>query len=132
MLIEYRKSSKEHVNLIHNSWMKSAFLSGVAASDLARIIPALLPHTHVAYSLVDGQESVLGWLCALDEPVPCVVYGYVKEPYRRLGVFTGLLAVAYPDHPGILQYCCHGGNLTKLLAQKYRAIYNPFFLVGRT
>lgn len=131
MRIEFKKATQDHVNFIHNSWLHSAYLSGVAATDLVRIIPKLLPHTILASVDVDGDECIIGWICSLREPAPCIVYAYVKEPYRRAGVFSSLLAAAFGDKPGILQYCCEGGKLTKLLAVRYKAISNPLFLIGR-
>jgi hypothetical protein len=131
MIIEYKKATTQHVNFIHNSWLHSAHLSGIAANDLVRLIPKLLPHTLVASVTLDGSESLVGWICAITAPANCVVYAYVKEPFRRTGVLSCLLAEAFGDDPGIIQYSYDGGKLTRLLASKYRMIHNPFFLLGR-
>jgi hypothetical protein len=132
MNIDFRKATSDHINFIHNSWLHSAHLTGLAASDLVRIIPKLLPRITMASVDMDGEECLVGWFCALTEPAPCIVYAYVKEPFRRLGVFSSLLCESFGENPGLIQYCCEGGKLTGLLACKHRAIYNPFFLIGRT
>lgn len=131
MRIKFKKLHDEHIKFVHNSWMHSAYLSGIAANELTRIIPKLAEFITLATIEVDGEESIIGWICAVVDPAPCVIYAYVKEPFRRAGVFNQLARYALGDKPGIVQWAYEGGKLTKMLAMKHSAIHNPFFLVGR-
>lgn len=131
MRIDFNRASQEHINFIHNSWLHSAHLTSLGASDLVRILPKLMPHILLASATVDDEETLVGWFCALTEPAPCIVYAYVKEPFRRIGIFNSMMQEALGTAPGIIQYCCQGGKLTGLLACKHKVIHNPFFLTGR-
>ena len=131
MRLQFRKPNADEINFVHNSWLHSAHLSGLAASDLARLLPRLAPHITLAVVEVDGEDSIVGWMAATTEPAACVYYAYVKECFRKSGVFTALLEHHFGRTPACLQYVFEGGKLTAFLAQKYRAIRNPFFAIGR-
>jgi hypothetical protein len=125
-MIKFRQAKDSDRNFIHNSWVKSAGLTTLASADLALLMPKMLPMVTMATIFIDGEESLVGWICGFNGELDCVLWAYVKEPFRKQGVFSALWDKHYADAKNV-QYCFSHKRLS-YLPEKLSLIFNPFFI----
>lgn len=98
------------IPFLFSSWLNSSFdaslenalgfKDGSHFAHHKRIVEALLARSVVLVACEeDDEDHVLGWFCFELLPENVVAhYAYVKNGYRRLGVFRRLWQVANPDN----------------------------------
>jgi GNAT superfamily N-acetyltransferase len=79
----------------------------------------------VAYHPEAESSDLYGWLAVEHGTPPLVLYVYVKQPYRRMGIAKALL-----EHVGIspearFDYAAKTGVVTKLAPKMPNARWNP-------
>lgn len=63
----------------------------------------------------EGRADLYGWIAVEDgHPKPYVVFCYVKDPYRRLGIASRLLRAAGVDRGEPFMYATKTGIVSKL------------------
>ena len=138
--IAYRRATREDMALVVDSFIESfrtAHSAGLIAMDdwrtvMVRQLGLILARPgveiHVAYHPGDTDHvaDVYGWLAVeKTEPLPFVLYAYVKQAYRRLGVARGLFMAAGVHPRSSFEYAAKTGIVTKLIPKIPGAKWNP-------
>lgn len=83
---------------------------------------------HVAYHPGDDSHvaDMYGWLAVeKSPPAPFVLYAYVKQSYRRMGIGRALLKAAGLEPTGSWEYAAKTGIVTKLAGKMPNARWDP-------
>jgi GNAT superfamily N-acetyltransferase len=99
----------------------------VMTRQLALLFARTGVEIHVAYHPGDTDHvaDLYGWLGVEQGKPPLVLYAYVKQPYRRMGIATALLAAAGINAADTFEYAAKTGVVTKLTAKLPNARWNP-------
>lgn len=138
--IAYRRATREDMAFVVDSFLESfrtAHSAGLICMDdwrvvMTRQLSLLLARTgveiHVAYHPGDTDHvaDLFGWIAVeRAEPTPFVLYCYVKQSYRRMGIGRALLSAAGLEPTGSWEYAAKTGIVTKLATKMPNARWDP-------
>lgn len=136
IIIRYAAQT-EH-NFVYNSWIRSGYRS-TSMALVPREVYTLNQHDiithHLARSTVivahqhDAPENIFGYLCyQMLDGVFVMHYAYVKQTFRKLGVFSALLRAANFNPQNSAGFYTHSTKAIQHIERRYNLIYNPFLL----
>lgn len=140
MSIAYRRATREDMPFIVDSFLESfrtSHAAGLICMDdwrvvMTRQLSLLLARTgveiHVAYHPGDTDRvaDLYGWVAVeRSDPGPFVLYCYVKQAYRRLGVGKALLRASGLEPTGSWSYAAKTAIVTKLTSKMPNAKWDP-------
>jgi GNAT superfamily N-acetyltransferase len=135
--IAYRKATAADMPFVVDSFLESfrtAHAGGlIVMSDwkpvmrrqLALMLSRPGSEVWVAYHPGEDVADLYGWIALWRAERPLVLYVYVKQAYRRLGVARGLFGAAGIDLEGPFDYAAKTGVVTSLAPKMPRARWNP-------
>ncbi len=136
MSLAIRRASKPDMAFVVDSFLESyrtAHAAGlIAMSDwrvvMTRQLGLLFARSgvevHVAHHPGESVADLYGWAAVeKSEPCPLVIYCYVKQPYRRMGIARALLAAAGISPTDTFEYAAKTGVLSKVSLPNAR--WNP-------
>lgn len=136
--IVIRPAFPEEHNFIYSSWIKSGYRSRpleTVAKEIYTlnqhdIITSLLSRCEVLVAhQYQAPENLFGYIiCQKVDNVFVLHYAYVKQTFRKLGVFAGLLRAAkfYPHLSA--GFYTHSTKAMSHIEHKFNLIYNPYLL----
>lgn len=134
-----RPASALDIPFIYSSWLKSfkhdsalgkSMRSSIYFEQYREVIDQILEdsQTFVAH-LPDEPNVIIGYIVFesyASIPTATIHYAFVKESFRRIGVFTSLLKLI--DYSKPWQYTHKTNTLIKVLGSDTDWIYNPLYL----
>lgn len=83
--------------------------------------------TPVIMAAQDDPTFVYGWIIGERQGFSRVIhFAYVKESFRRRGVFTELLNTCLPLEFGRKLYYTHRTGMSDVISRSFDAVYNPY------
>ena len=138
MSLAIRKVTKTDMAFVADSFLESfrtSHAAGLIAMDDWRIVmtrqlgllfarPGV--DVHVAHHPTEAVADLYGWAAVeRSQPVPLVLYVYVKQPYRRMGIAKALLGAAGISPTDNFEYAAKTGVVSKLGYAIPNARWNP-------
>lgn len=134
-----RAVRRKDINLLTHSWLSSFRHGGLFNRAVPnslyyyhhhKVITKLL-HEGMVLVTVDREDPdhIVGWLCAqLYDSALVIHYGYVKQSFRRMGVFRQMVQVLQEKfQPPAVMYT-HRTQAGGRIADRNGWIYNPYLL----
>lgn len=138
--IAYRRATAADMGFVVDSFLESfrtAHSAGLISMEdwrvvMTRQLSLLLARSgveiHVAHHPGDDSHiaDLYGWLAVeKSHPTPFVIYAYVKQSYRRMGLGRALLKAAGLSPTGSWDYAAKTGIVTKLAPKMPNAKWDP-------
>jgi len=119
--LEYslRAYTDQDLPFIFNSFLKSyrqsplnlCIPNKVYYEEYHRVLEKILSNQTTGVVIACSESDpgeIFGWLMAsITENGPTLIFVYVKQAYRHLGIATNLFKYAFPQYPNNLSYCFH-------------------------
>jgi len=138
--IEIRPIIDSDIAFIFSSWLR-AYRNSYAVRDITQNVYYSEQHKIVERCITKGSTLVLS---ALEDPA--TIYGYlnfeivqgqfvlhfayIKQDFRKLGLFKSLLKATKHDFTGAGLYTHRVPKTFNILESKYNLIYHPYILIN--